>query len=120
MPEYRRSRIEGGTYFFTVATYEPGRSLPLQRPDRCYTLPGWMYAIAFRFKQSQFVCCLTTFIVFGLCPVVMQTIQFVGKKSNTCLQKITFHTLDLGMFAMIHGSSEEKLPFGNDGSGNIR
>jgi hypothetical protein len=78
MPNYRRARTTGGTYFFTVVTYRrrllfdlaEARSIlgevvrEVKPPIRLPSMPG--------------CCCPTTSIVSGPCPPMMLIFQCGG------------------------------------------
>jgi putative transposase len=56
MPEYRRSRIEGGTYFFTVATYER-RQILTSAETRPLLHSAWL-DVCHRFPFQTIAVCL--------------------------------------------------------------
>ncbi len=57
MPEYRRSKVEGGTYFFTVVMYLSSRSFLMKLPAIFYMMPGTIPKKRFPF-ETWAVCLL--------------------------------------------------------------
>ena len=85
MPDYRRYRIPGGTYFFTVNLLEkyPNdlliRPIDVLRQTVKETCKRWLFTLILGWFS------LTTSIVFGLYLKVMMKIPTAGESLNLSL-----------------------------------
>ncbi len=77
MIHYRRERLPGGTYFFTVALYDRRRSL---LTDHLIELrAAWQHTARMRPYKTIAACIFpTTCTPFGNCPKAMPTTPAAG------------------------------------------